>query len=194
MTEPGLAAPGLLAERGIDLARVRAAVAACPTISRESWSPESQSPSFSGEFRRALGYARDESARLSHDHVGTEHLLLGITRESANRGAALLALELGVGLGGLRSALETYRRPSASDATADGMASDVRWTPRASEAVWSAVAEARSLAAPETGPEHLLLALLRDTRSTAAQVLACWSVTYAAALAKVRLATEDDAR
>jgi ATP-dependent Clp protease ATP-binding subunit ClpC len=168
-------------------------VAACPSTSRESWSPEAQSPWFSGEFKRALGYARDESARLGHGHVGTEHLLLGIIRESANRAAALLALEMGVGLGGLRSALETYARPSASDATADGTAGNVPWTPRASEAVWSAVAEARSLAAPETGPEHLLLALLRDTRSTASQVLASWSVTYAAALAKVHPATEDAA-
>ena len=35
---------------------------------------------FTERARRAIEYARDEAARLKHDYIGTEHLLLGIIR------------------------------------------------------------------------------------------------------------------
>ena len=41
--------------------------------------------------RKTIGLAVDESERLGHDHIGTEHLLLGIIRES--EGVANVILE-----------------------------------------------------------------------------------------------------
>src|SRR5437899_8829347 len=35
----------------------------------------------SNEYKRVLAYAAEEAERLSHKHVGTEHLLLGLLRE-----------------------------------------------------------------------------------------------------------------
>ncbi len=40
--------------------------------------------------KRVLSYAADESERLQHRHIGTEHLLLGILREEKSSAAEIL--------------------------------------------------------------------------------------------------------
>jgi ATP-dependent Clp protease ATP-binding subunit ClpC len=40
--------------------------------------------------KRVLSYAADESDRLQHRHIGTEHLLLGILREEKSSAAEIL--------------------------------------------------------------------------------------------------------
>ncbi len=51
----------------------------------------------SNESKRVLAYAAEEAERLGHKHIGTEHLFLGLLRESGSFAANLLA-ERGVKL------------------------------------------------------------------------------------------------
>src|SRR5512141_1074824 len=44
----------------------------------------------SHECKRVLAYAAEEAERLSHKHIGTEHLLLGLLREEKCFGAEIL--------------------------------------------------------------------------------------------------------
>ncbi len=44
----------------------------------------------SNECKRVLAYAAEEAERLSHKHVGTEHLLLGLLREEKCFAAEIL--------------------------------------------------------------------------------------------------------
>lgn len=44
----------------------------------------------SNECKRILAYAGEEAERLSHKHIGSEHLLLGLLREKGGLGARLL--------------------------------------------------------------------------------------------------------
>jgi Clp amino terminal domain, pathogenicity island component len=37
---------------------------------------------FTDQSRRAVIFAQEEAARLDHDHVGTEHMLAGLVRET----------------------------------------------------------------------------------------------------------------
>jgi hypothetical protein len=46
---------------------------------------------FSGQARKAVQLARDEAVRLRHDHLGTEHLVLGVLREGSQGVVKLLA-------------------------------------------------------------------------------------------------------
>jgi len=55
----------------------------------------------SHESKRVLAYAAEESQRLAHQHIGTEHLLLGLLREQDGRAAGLLH-EFGVDLSRVR--------------------------------------------------------------------------------------------
>jgi ATP-dependent Clp protease ATP-binding subunit ClpC len=58
----------------------------------------------SDESRRVLNHAAEEAERLSHKHIGTEHLLLGLLREEGCFGARILN-EHGVHLSGVRQEL-----------------------------------------------------------------------------------------
>ncbi len=54
------------------------------------------------ETKRVLHYAHEESDRLQHRHIGTEHLLLGLVREGEGIAAGVLE-SLGVSLDKVRS-------------------------------------------------------------------------------------------
>jgi ATP-dependent Clp protease ATP-binding subunit ClpC len=73
------------------------------TVMREKVSTSVDLP-LSNEGKRVLGYAAEEAARLSHQHIGTEHLLLGLLREENSFGAQILN-EHGVRLSAVREQL-----------------------------------------------------------------------------------------
>jgi ATP-dependent Clp protease ATP-binding subunit ClpC len=73
------------------------------TIMREKVSTSVDLP-VSEEAKRVLIYAAEESERLSHKHIGTEHLLLGLLREEKCFAAQILN-EHGVRLSSLREEL-----------------------------------------------------------------------------------------
>ncbi len=58
----------------------------------------------SNEGKRVLAYAADEAERLSHKHIGTEHLLLGLLREEKCFAAEILH-ERGLRLSAIREEL-----------------------------------------------------------------------------------------
>ena len=49
---------------------------------------------FTERVRKVLAMAREEAARLHHEYVGTEHILLGLIREGEGVAAAVLYLLL----------------------------------------------------------------------------------------------------
>jgi ATP-dependent Clp protease ATP-binding subunit ClpC len=59
------------------------------TILRERISTSVDLP-LSVEAKRVLAYAAEESERLTHRHIGTEHLLLGLLREESSIAAEIL--------------------------------------------------------------------------------------------------------
>ncbi len=68
----------------------------------------------SNECKRVLAYAAEEAERLSHKHIGTEHLLLGLLREEKSFAAEILQ-ERGLKLAGIREELSrvTQDKPAA---------------------------------------------------------------------------------
>lgn len=73
------------------------------TVSGEKVSTSVDLP-LSHDCKRVLAYAAEESERLTHKHIGTEHLLLGLLRENHCFAAQLLA-EQGVTLRSVRQQL-----------------------------------------------------------------------------------------
>jgi len=69
----------------------------------------------SPECKRVLAYAAEEAERLSHKHIGTEHLLLGLLREDKSFAAEILH-ERGLRLSTLREELSRAQseKPSAN--------------------------------------------------------------------------------
>ncbi|HEV8495182.1 MAG TPA: Clp protease N-terminal domain-containing protein, partial [Candidatus Angelobacter sp.] len=73
------------------------------TIVREKVSTSVDLP-LSEEAKRVLGHAAEEAEHLSHKHIGTEHLLLGVLREEGSFAARILN-EHGVQLSAVREEL-----------------------------------------------------------------------------------------
>ena len=134
---------------------------------------------FSDRLRGVLSDAREEAARLHHEHVGTEHLLLALLDDSSQNGGApaspadvVLDL-LGVDRTKMREVLEqTVLRGRAM--TADDQ---LAYTSRARGVLELAMAEARMSRAGTVDTQHLLLGLVREERGIAAQVLLDFGVT-----------------
>ncbi|MBA3656018.1 MAG: ATP-dependent Clp protease ATP-binding subunit [Gemmatimonadaceae bacterium] len=122
---------------------------------------------FTERVRKVLAMAREEAARLHHEYVGTEHILLGLIREGEGVAAAVLQ-NLSVDLEEIQQKIEdTVKKGKAAAATGP----DLPYTSRAKKVLELAMSEARDLTHNYVGTEHLLLGLLREEKGIAAQVL-----------------------
>src|ERR687885_394122 len=122
---------------------------------------------FTERVRKVLAMAREEAARLHHEYVGTEHILLGLIREGEGVAAAVLQ-NLSVDLDEIQQKIEeTVKKGKAAQATGP----DLPYTSRAKKVLELAMSEARELNHSYVGTEHLLLGLLREEKGIAAQVL-----------------------
>jgi ATP-dependent Clp protease ATP-binding subunit ClpC len=123
----------------------------------------------SANAQEALNLAANEAVRLDFDYVGTEHLILGLSRESV--GSKIL-MNLGVNLGDLRYEVEDLigRGKGAAE-------KEIPLSPRSKRALELALDEARSMGERFIGPEHLLLGLIREDEGIGAQVLKRRGVT-----------------
>ena len=81
------------------------------TLLREKISTSVELP-LAPETKRVLAYAHEESDRLQHRHIGTEHLLLGLLREDRSMAAEIL-YERGLRLNAVR---DEIARQSGVDA------------------------------------------------------------------------------
>ena len=82
---------------------IRKQIEGCTTV-REKTSTSVDLP-LSNECKRVLAYAAEEAERFSHNHIGTEHLLLGLLREEKCLAAELLR-ERGVDLATTREGIQ----------------------------------------------------------------------------------------
>ena len=134
---------------------------------------------FSERARRVLSLAQEEAQRFNHNYIGTEHILLGLVRETEGVAARVLS-SLTVDLSKVRSAVEFIigrgEKPPQGE---------IGLTPRAKKVVELAVDEARRMNHTYIGTEHLLIGLMREGEGVAAGVLESLGVT----LDKVRAET-----
>jgi ATP-dependent Clp protease ATP-binding subunit ClpA len=122
---------------------------------------------FTERVRKVLAMSREEAARLHHEYVGTEHMLLGIIREGEGVAAAVLQ-SLTIDLEELQEKIEDTVKSGKSH---QGTGPDLPYTSRAKKVLEFAMSEARELNHSYVGTEHLLLGLLREEKGIAAQVL-----------------------
>jgi len=121
---------------------------------------------FTERVRKVMFLAREEAARLQHDYIGTEHLLLGILREGEGIAATVLN-NLNLDLDAIRQAVENMVSSSGGTLTIG----EIPFTPRAKRVLELSVDEARQLGHNYVGTEHLLLGLIREGEGIAARVL-----------------------
>jgi ATP-dependent Clp protease ATP-binding subunit ClpC len=120
---------------------------------------------FTPQAQQILAMARQEAARLKHDFVGTEHLLLGLIK--LGQGVAVKVLQhFRLDLDKLRSEVEKHvagprKKPGGN----------LPFVPRVKKVLALAAREAKTLNHAHVGTEHILLGLLLEGESAAARIL-----------------------
>lgn len=130
--------------------------------------------------KRVLMFAHEESRRLNHDYIGTEHLLLGLVREKKGTAARILS-SMDVDVAKARAGVE-----NVTERGKQSVVGDINLTERGKNVIVHAAEEARLMRHGYIGTEHMLLGLARDGKSTGAQVLSALGVGET----KVRSAVE----
>jgi ATP-dependent Clp protease ATP-binding subunit ClpC len=120
---------------------------------------------FTERARRVLTHAQEEAQRLNHNYIGTEHLLLSLTRQDDSVAARVLS-NLGIELRHIRTAVEVIiGRGEPSPHGEFGL------TPGAKKVIELSIGEARRLNHNHIGTEHLLFGLFMEDEGVAHGVL-----------------------
>ena len=120
---------------------------------------------FTDRARRVVVLAQEEARMLNHNHIGTEHILLGLIAEGG--GVAAKAL------GSLGISLEVVRQ-QVGEIVVQGQqapSGHIPFTPRAEKVLELSLREALQLGHNYIGTEHILLGLIREGGGVAAHVL-----------------------
>ncbi|PID67601.1 MAG: Clp protease ClpC [Flavobacteriia bacterium] len=130
---------------------------------------------FSPKVKDVIAFSKEEALRLGHDHIGTEHLMLGIIRQGQGRALTLLkSLQCDVIL--LRQKLEELS--PAKDALSQNPNRTIHLTRQADKALKTTFLEAKLYRDTSINTAHLLLCILRNENDPTAQILHKFSATY----------------
>jgi ATP-dependent Clp protease ATP-binding subunit ClpA len=125
----------------------------------------------SNECKRVLAYAAEESMRLGHNHIGTEHLLLGLLRETGCFAERMLS-KRGADLKRLREELsEGPRQNFAAQSPPLPAHLFERFSQKLTSAIIFAMYEASRFGSPAIETEHLLLGLVHEDKPTLDRLL-----------------------
>ncbi|HTY13875.1 MAG TPA: ATP-dependent Clp protease ATP-binding subunit [Candidatus Omnitrophota bacterium] len=125
---------------------------------------------FSETAQKAIHLANEEAKRLSHDHLTAEHLLLGLIKEEGVGYQVLKAL--GVNL------VELFSDVESLIGHGEKSTKDITLSPRAKKVLELAYNAAREMGFNYVGSEHILLGIIREGESIAAQALHKRKITF----------------
>ena len=111
--------------------------------------------------------SQEEARQLTHNYIGTEHILLGLLDVSDGLAAKVLH-QLGYTKETAQIDIAAVVKPGAQQLSGGR----IPFTPRAKKTLELALREAAQLHHNYIGTEHILLALLREGEGVAAKVLA----------------------
>jgi ATP-dependent Clp protease ATP-binding subunit ClpC len=120
---------------------------------------------FTDRARRVVVLAQEESRKLNHNYIGTEHLLLGLLHEGEDVGAQALR-SMGISLEAVRAQVEEFIGKGQTEAPGH-----IPFTPRAKKVLELSLRESKQLGHNYIGTEHILLGVIREGEGVAAQVL-----------------------
>ena len=115
--------------------------------------------------KEALNYAAEAALEMGQNYVGTEHLLVGLIRESDGvAGKILEANEIGD-----EQVIEKIDALIGTGEPISGITPEA--TPRTKRVIQNSYVEARRMGHSYVGTEHLLIAVLRESESIAVKIL-----------------------
>ena len=142
---------------------------------------------FSKRVQLIIKNAKEEAIRLGHSYVGSEHLLLGIIKESS--GLSIKIFEIyDCNILDLKSMIEDMIKSSGGTLTLGHLP----FTRRSERILRNSYNEATALGSSLADDEHLLLSMLKETDGIAYEVLNAYSIDYDSVLSLMENEEIDD--
>ncbi|MCX8112552.1 MAG: ATP-dependent Clp protease ATP-binding subunit [Bacteroidia bacterium] len=136
---------------------------------------------FSPKAREIVSQSREEAIRLGNDYVGVEHVMLALLREEQDNTVFQILVALGAPVREMRRSLEEWVRPPQVRPVSGRIA----LSKQVERVFRQASLEAHRMQSNQIHPEHILLAILRQTDSPVTQLFEKYSISYAVVQAEL---------
>ena len=120
---------------------------------------------FTENAREAIHLATETAYELEHNYIGTEHLLIGLTKANGVAGRILDEHEVDE-----EKLLEMVRQLIAPDTSVKVMERN-NFTPRVRRILDASARESQRLKSEQIGTEHILMALIKESDCIAVRLL-----------------------
>ncbi|MFW6238402.1 MAG: Clp protease N-terminal domain-containing protein, partial [Halanaerobiales bacterium] len=121
---------------------------------------------FTERARKVLSLAEQEAIKLNHNYVGTEHILLGLVKETEGIASKVLNKQ------GITEDEVVKKIESLIGEGKQEVSGSIGLTPRCKKVLNLSMDEARRLGHNYIGTEHILLGLIREGEGVAVRILA----------------------
>ena len=127
------------------------------------------SDKYTKQANAAISLAKQISAELGQNYIGSEHILMGLLKEGTGLASKVLNMNK-VTLDNIKLLTEQLVSPMGADMNTSVAERD-GFTPRALRILSLAADTAKNFAAPAIGTEHILIAILREGDNTAVRLM-----------------------
>jgi ATP-dependent Clp protease ATP-binding subunit ClpC len=130
---------------------------------------------FSKNLKKVLKYSKEEAIRLGNDHVSTEHLFLGVLRDGT---AEILSFikDNGFELSEIKKSIES--KIKSSDINIDFDDDELPLLKSTERVLKLIFLEVKGFQEIEISPDHLILAILRESSSLVSEILIGLGIEY----------------
>lgn len=136
--------------------------------------PESKDE-FSPRLKDAIAYSREEALTLGHDHIGTEHLLLGMLKDGSGEAISILQ-NLNLNFENLHKELDNLLPKNKESVSLPN--STIHLTRQAERALKTTFLEAKLFQSKSINTAHLLLCILRNENDSTTKLLNKLNIDY----------------
>jgi len=131
---------------------------------------------FSPRVKEVISFSKEEALRLGHDFIGTEHLILGMLRNTTGKAMQILN-QLSVDFSYLRKKVEILS-PANQNALQSFDKSNIHLTRQAERAIRTTFLEAKLYNSSEISTVHLLLCILKNENDPTTKLLNNIKIDY----------------
>ncbi len=132
---------------------------------------------FSPRVKDVISFSKEEALRLGHDHIGTEHLVLGILRDGGGKAITILNA-IDIDLDNLRKKVEILNPALLNNERVENTKKNLHLTRQAERALKTTFLEAKLFQSNLIDTAHLLLCILRNENDPTTKLLSKFNINY----------------
>ncbi|MGO3690604.1 MAG: ATP-dependent Clp protease ATP-binding subunit [Psychroflexus halocasei] len=132
---------------------------------------------FSPKVKEVIASSKEEALRLGHDFIGTEHLMLGLLKDSSSKAINILGT-LQIDLEHLKRKVEILNPSDHENTAFSNEKKNLHLTRQAERALKTTFLEAKLFQSSLINTAHLLLCILRNENDPTTKLLNKYKVDY----------------